>query len=185
MNEMIFYFFYNFAHQSIFVDKLIIFFAQTFPYIVAILAGLFLLFHHEIFKADNTIIILKQKYKEIFSVFLSGGLAWIFSKILKFLFHTLRPFEIFPQVQSLFPENGYAFPSSHATFFMALAVVLFFNHKKAGYFFMFFALLIGIARIMSGVHFPIDILGGFALGVIISLLVRFLYLKFAYSNRKM
>ena len=185
MNETIFYFFYNFAHQSIFVDKLIIFFAQTFPYIVAILAGLFLLFHHEIFKADNTIIILKQKYKEIFFIFLSSGLAWIFSKILKFLFHTLRPFDVLVNIRPLFPEAGYAFPSSHATFFMALAVALFFNHKKAGYLFMFFALLIGIARIMTGVHFPSDILGGFALGVIISLLIRFFFFRFAYSDRKM
>ena len=39
---------------------------------------------------------------------------------------------------------------------------------------MFFALLIGLARIIAGVHFPIDILGGFVLGGIVSFLVAFL-----------
>ena len=34
---------------------------------------------------------------------------------------------------------------------------------------MFFALIIGIARIMAGVHFPIDILGGFVLGSLIAI----------------
>jgi membrane-associated phospholipid phosphatase len=61
---------------------------------------------------------------------------------------------------------------------MALAFALYFNHKKvglpaqAGYWFIFFALLIGVARIMAGVHFPIDILGGFVLGFLIAFLLK-------------
>ncbi len=50
---------------------------------------------------------------------------------------------------------------------------------------MFFALLIGIARVMAGVHFSIDILGGFILGALIALIVQYLYPKFAYFKRKM
>jgi len=60
---------------------------------------------------------------------------------------------------------------------MALAFAIFLTHKKVGYWFMFFALLIGIARIIVGVHFPIDILGGFILGALIAYLVRFVYDK--------
>jgi len=37
---------------------------------------------------------------------------------------------------------------------------------------MFFAFLIGIARIIAGVHFPIDILGGFILGAGIAYLIK-------------
>jgi len=37
---------------------------------------------------------------------------------------------------------------------------------------MFFALLIGLARIVAGVHFPLDILGGFALGIAVAFLVK-------------
>ncbi|OGI90483.1 hypothetical protein A2911_02775 [Candidatus Nomurabacteria bacterium RIFCSPLOWO2_01_FULL_40_15] len=172
MNNQLFYFFYNFAHQSVFLDKFFVFFASIFPYIVVMLAGLFILFHHEIFKAENPIQIILQKKKEILMVFASGGLAWVIAKVLKILIHTERPFVLLKDVQSLVVDNSFAFPSGHATFFSALAVSIFFYHKKTGYWFMFFALLIGVARIVVGVHFPIDILGGFALGALIAYLLR-------------
>lgn len=160
MNESIFYFFYNFAHQSVLFDKKVVFLAVYFPYIVILLAGLFLIFYRKSFK---------ELFLVIFSVVLAGGI----SEVLKILIHLPRPFDAFPQVISLFPETGYAFPSFHATFFAALAVLLFFLSKKTGYIFMLFALLIGLSRIVSGVHFPIDILGGFILGGIVSYLFAF------------
>lgn len=184
MNETIFYFFYNFAHQSVSLDWLIVFCAQTFPYIVIMLAGIFLLFHHEIFRAQNPFQVLMQKYREILIVFFSAGIAVVLAKLFKLLFHTIRPFELLPQVQSLFFESDYAFPSGHATFFMALAFAIYFSHKKIGYVFMFLALIIGLARVVAGVHFPIDILGGFLLGIGTAYLVRHLSFRFAYFQGK-
>ena len=159
MNETIFFFFYNLAHQSVFFDNVIIFLAVYLIYVVVFLTLLFLLYC--------------KKWKEFILLCASGGLAWILAKILKVLIHTPRPFDIFPQVQSLFTETGYAFPSGHTMVASAIAFALFFINKKTGYVFMFFALLIGLARIIAGVHFPIDILGGFALGIGVSYLVAF------------
>lgn len=107
-------------------------------------------------------------------VFFSGFLAYFISEILKILFHTTRPFLALPNVQALFTESSYAFPSGHATFFSALAFAIFFLHKKAGYVFICFAVLIGVARIVAGVHFPVDILGGFVLGGLVAYLLRLL-----------
>jgi len=173
MNNQIFFFFYNLAHQSAFFDQIIIFLAVYFPYIVVILAGLFLLFHHEVLQAENPFRFFLQKKKEILLVFFSGCLAWFFAYILKILIHIPRPFAAFLSIHNLFSETGYAFPSGHATFFSALAFSIFFMHKKAGYVFLFFAILIGLARIVAGVHFPIDILGGFILGGIVAYSVAF------------
>lgn len=175
MNDKIFFFFYNLAHQSVFFDRLVIFTAEIFPYIVVFLAGIFLLFHREVLPSQNPLREFLKKWKEITLVFFSGFFAWLLAYILKFLVHTGRPFDIFPQVASLIPETGYAFPSGHATFFMALAFALFFNHKKIGYLFILFALLIGLARIIAGVHFPIDILGGFILGFVIAFFLKNVY----------
>lgn len=174
MNNFFFYFFYSLANQNQFLDSVIVFFAVTFPFIVVILAGLFLLFHHEILRAENPFRVFLEKKKEILIVFFSAFLAYFASVILKTLFHTARPFILLPGVSSLFGQSGYAFPSGHATFFGALAFSIFFMHKKAGYVFMLFALLIGIARIASGVHFPIDILGGLILGAITAYFVKIL-----------
>ena len=168
MNETIFYFFYNLAHQSVFFDNLIIFTAVYFPLVVDLLAFLFLLAHHDILSSTSPFAEFAKKWKEICFVFFSGGFAWIIAKVLKILINIPRPTVALPNVHSLFNETGYTFPSGHATFFMALAVTIFFFHRKAGYVFIFFALLISLARIIGGVHYPIDILGGFVLGSLVA-----------------
>lgn len=177
MNNQIFSFFYDLSHQSAFLDNIIIFFADTFPYIVVMLAGLFLLFHHEIAQAEDPFRVFWEKKREILKVFGASFLAYFISEILKFLFHTPRPFVALADVSSLFTQGGYAFPSGHATFFSTLAFSIFFMHKKAGYVFMAFALLIGLARITAGVHFPVDILGGFVMGGLVAHLVAYFVKK--------
>ncbi|MDO8591119.1 MAG: phosphatase PAP2 family protein, partial [bacterium] len=86
-------------------------------------------------------------------------------------------------VKNLFPsETGHAFPSGHATFYSALAMMMWFYHKRIGYALGVVALIIGISRIISGVHWPVDILGGYVLGICVSIGVYFLIKKFL--NRK-
>lgn len=172
MNHAIFYFFYNLSHQSLLIDKAIIFFAVYLPYIVIIMAGLFLLFHHEVFKTESPYRVFLQKKNEILLVFVTSIFAWILARLLKIIIHVDRPYAALPDVQTLFPESGFAFPSGHATFYMALAFSLFFLHKRVGYIFIGFALLIGIARIALGVHYPVDILGGFVLGAVVAYSVK-------------
>lgn len=172
MNELIFFFFYNLAHKSELFDKMIVFLALYFPYIVLILAGLFLLFHHEILRAENPFQFFLQKKKEILKVFFSGAVAWILAIVLKLLFHIARPTFFLTDIQPLLSKTTFSFPSEHASFFMALAVSIFLLHKKAGYVFMLFALVISLARIVAGVHFPVDILGGFILGALVAYFVK-------------
>ncbi len=179
MNNQIFYFFYNLAHQSDFSDKVIIFTADIFQYIVILSAGLFLLFYYKVFPSVNPFKVFFSKWKEILLVPFSAALATLVAIILKYLIHTSRPFLALSDVLPLFIGHGYAFPSGHATFFSALAVSLFFINKKVGYLFMFFALLISLARIIAGVHFPIDILGGFILGTATAYFVRFVLKLFS------
>ncbi len=172
IDQKLFFFFYNTAHRFVFLDKLVIFIADIFPYIVILLAGLFLLFHHDVIKSTNPFKELFQKWKEISLAFLSGIFAWFLASFLKYVIHSPRPFRQYEGVVTLFNETGYGFPSGHATFFMALAVSIFLVHKKAGKYFILFALLIGIARIIAGVHSPLDILGGFILGTLIAYIIK-------------
>jgi undecaprenyl-diphosphatase len=174
MNNQIFFFFYNLAHQSAFFDQVIIFLAVYFIYIAIISAVIFLLFNYKVLPSRNPIREFKNRWKDFVSVSLSVAVAWFFNKfIAKIIFHVLRPFVVFPQVHSLFPETGFAFPSGHSAVAMALACALFYTNKKIGYVFMFFALLIGVSRVVSGVHFPVDILAGFIEGFIIAYTVNY------------
>jgi membrane-associated phospholipid phosphatase len=174
MNQSIFYFFYNLTHQSSVFDQVIIFLAVYFPFIVLISAGLFLLFHHEILQAESPFRVFLEKKREILTVFFSFIFAFVAATVFKLIIHIDRSFVQFGDITPLFsPHQEYSFPSSHAAIFSALAVSIFLIHKKAGYVFIFFALLVGIARIIAGVHFPLDILGGFVLGGIVAYLVAY------------
>jgi len=71
-------------------------------------------------------------------------------------------------------DSSYSFPSGHTIFIFALATAVYFFHKKLGYFLYFSGLLIGLARISGGVHYPSDILGGIILGSLTSLFIFYL-----------
>lgn len=155
MNETLFNFFYSFAHQSPLMDMTIVFVAKWYGFII--LAVLFVyLFEHK----DNP----KKGVRDLFVVGVTAVSAYLIAYLFKDTFQTLRPFDANQAVKSLVAESGYAFPSGHATFFMALATSLWFYHKRLAVFFGISAILIGIARISAGVHWPIDILGGLFLG---------------------
>lgn len=172
MNISIFSYLYSFTHQLTFLDGLIVFCAVELIYIMFLVAGIFIFINYKFFQIRNTFIILRDKWKEIFSIILSPAIAWIIASSSKILIHTSRPFILLSNIQPLFKESGYAFPSGHATAISALAFAIYFKNKKLGYIFMIAGILIGLARIAGGVHFPVDIIGGYLLGFLVAFLVK-------------
>jgi undecaprenyl-diphosphatase len=78
----------------------------------------------------------------------------------------------------LFLHGGMdSFPSGHAMFFGALAMSLFFVHKRMGYLYFVVALIVGLARIAAGVHFPVDIFVSYILGIIIAYIFKLIFGK--------
>lgn len=107
----------------------------------------------------------KETLKEGVLVFCAVMIAWCISFMLKNTIELPRPFLTFPDVTPLFVYGGYnSFPSGHATLFAALGTMIFFFHKKVGIFFIAWAVLIGLSRIIVGIHFPLDVLFGWILG---------------------
>ncbi|MFA6393225.1 MAG: phosphatase PAP2 family protein [Candidatus Paceibacterota bacterium] len=172
MNNTIFLNLYSLAHQSVWFDNVIWFFAVPTIYIMFIVAAIFIFIHYKFYKIKDIFIILRDKWKDIFSIILSPVIAWIIASFLKVLIHTDRPFIVLSNIHALFIESGYAFPSGHSTAISALAFAIYFKNKSLGYVFMAVALLIGLARVASGVHFPIDIIGGYAVGFLVAFLVK-------------
>jgi undecaprenyl-diphosphatase len=68
-------------------------------------------------------------------------------------------------------RSGYSFVSDHASTAMAVAVALFLVHRWLGAVACLLALLQGCARVLMGVHYPTDVIGGFALGAATALLL--------------
>lgn len=157
MNQAILEFLYHFAAGSSWLTGLTIFVAVYLPYMIVIGLGA-----SAVFSNDKNF-----RQKIIFSFVVTAAL-WFIVLVFKEIFSLPRPFEILPNIVSLFPHSaGGAFPSGHATFFSALAGASFFlSYKRLGFWLGLAAILVVTARVAAGVHWPTDILAGLLIGSI-------------------
>lgn len=119
----------------------------------------------------------KIKKEQVIHAIFASLIAWAITALIKHFFPTLRPFMINGKEIEVFirPLDG-AFPSGHTAEAFALAVTIFMHDKKIGWFFLASALAIGIARVVANVHYPIDILGGALIGMLVAVMVEKIHL---------
>ena len=113
----------------------------------------------------------KIKKETVIHAIFSCLVAYAVTELIKTFFPTLRPFQFngaLPLTLTT-PLDG-AFPSSHTAVGFALAVTILKHDKKVGVLYLIMAGLVGIARIIAHVHYPVDIIGGAIIGTIISAL---------------
>jgi membrane-associated phospholipid phosphatase len=72
------------------------------------------------------------------------------------------------------PSMDASFPSDHATLAGAVAAGLLLVHRRTGIIAVVAALLMAFARVYVGVHFPIDVIAGLAVGTTVALAVQLL-----------
>lgn len=106
----------------------------------------------------------RYTWRKIAVISLTGIIAWTIAAIAKDIFLVPRPYMTLA-IEPLFRLGTLdSFPSGHATFFAAVSVAVYHYHRNLGALFVLATVLIGLARIIAGVHYPFDILAGFILG---------------------
>ncbi|PIR98036.1 MAG: hypothetical protein COT89_01160 [Candidatus Colwellbacteria bacterium CG10_big_fil_rev_8_21_14_0_10_42_22] len=172
-NEQVFNYLFSLAHRSAILDGFFIFFAKYLPWLIIVLV-LIKLFNKKNWKNDRPL------WKNRFQYLSLGVIAVIFSRgvianALETIITSPRPF-IALEIEPLFnhlAENS--LPSGHMAFLIPIALTAFLLSRKLGWFSLISVLLIGVSRVIAGIHWPADILVGILIGTIIFYLTLFIF----------
>ncbi len=156
------------AGHSAVLDLAIVLFAKYLIYLLVIVPLLFWFA-----KQDR----LRVRYRLV-AAFLSALLArFVVVEIIHLLLPRNRPFISYNLHQLITKDNESSFPSGHTTFAVALGMSLYFYNKKIGLIILVLACLMGVARVMAGIHYPSDVAGGVIVGIITAFLIEKLLAK--------
>lgn len=91
--------------------------------------------------------------------------ANIVLKVINLSYFRARPFDALPEANLVFyrPWDS-SCPSNPATFAFAVAVAIYLGDRRLGKVALGVATLWGLSRVYSGVHYPLDVVAGAALG---------------------
>jgi undecaprenyl-diphosphatase len=183
MNYPIFYFLYNLGLHSIFVSKVAFVLAQysnPFGFVLALIVLIGIFFTHKDWKDKKYI----EWVREMIVIGASVVSAYLVTFILKTLIHASRPFVLLSNIHPLVAETPYdSFPSGHATAFFALAMAIYLYDKKWGTVFFIIAILVSLSRVIAGVHFPIDVVVGAVIGILISYIAHGIFSKISKRSQ--
>jgi len=112
------------------------------------------------------------------TVILSMLSAWLFTETLKVIVQRPRPFEALANAPGLLPApetviahpSSFSFPSGDASLAMGAAVAFAYVSPRYRVPVLLLGISAALARVVVGVHYPFDVLGGIAVGVVSGLL---------------
>ena len=140
--------------------------------------GFFIAKYSEYILVLALVLFLAFSFKKYWRMLLEAMIAAVFTRfilveIIRWLWFRPRPF-VTNNVNLLVEYNAReaSFPSGHATFFFAISTIIYFYNKKIGALFFLSSILIVLARVFSGVHWPSDILAGAVVGIISGLTIK-------------
>lgn len=154
-------------------DNIFLFLANVFPFFLLFFLVAFLFNLHitnyrfstgknrmeqfRLWMLDNILIIFSA---------LSG---WLIAEILKQVSMIPRPYIADPTLHHILAFGNYtAFPSMHTAIMSAVSFIVLFSHRTVGIFLLASSIVIGLSRVVVGVHYVSDIVGGVLVGLLVA-----------------
>ena len=122
----------------------------------------------------------------------------ISSGLLKPLFHRLRPCEVLGNVHFWNRDSGwittpveitrvykssFSFPSGHAANITASMLFIGLVYRKLLVYLVVIAAIVSFSRIYVGVHWPLDVSAGIALGILLAVFTYFIFKRFTPQEK--
>ena len=169
MDTALFFALHGLAKHWIALDYLAIFFAKYAIYFFA-LSCVFFLWH---------------KKQVLFDCVLAGLFALGMNQVIGLFFYRPRPYVTLHLEPLIDGASGKSFPSDHTAVSFALATVFAHAYPRWRIPAYACALCIAFARIVVGVHYPGDIVGGIGVGVASGFMAREWYPRISRFRKKL
>ena len=169
LDQKLFIWINSFAGKSSIVDNLasILCSDHFFPVLLSLLLlGLW-------FGSNN----LKNRViyqKCVFISFIGLAIANLNVALVNFIFFRDRPFNNHEVTLLFYEPTDSSFPSNAIAATTALACGIWIANKRLGSISFGAFLIFGFIRIFSGIHYPIDILGGLLIGILSTVVARYI-----------
>lgn len=119
--------------------------------------------------ATRDVVQREKNQRAVLWAMASIGIVCAMMMLINNNYFRLRPFDVLPgdSINLLFykPTDS-SFPSNIAAVIFALAIPIFIKNKRYGSWLLALAILTAFGRVYMGVHFPLDVLCGAALGAL-------------------
>lgn len=153
-NVSLFFLIFNLHGRSLILDNLMVFGAETLVY--------FVIFTMVLLTIKGGANERKSLLLAIFSLVIS----LVIVKIIRLFYFEPRPFITYYLTPLVNNVQNASFPSTHITRMTCIAFAYYFYKSKYAPLMLIFLIWMGFARIYIGVHYPLDIIGGFVVGII-------------------
>lgn len=118
---------------------------------------------------------LKHKVKAVIVAMFAVGSAFLVEYLISAIRTRPRPFLVYNSIFRLDNVSGTisSFPSSHAVIVFAVSTsLLLYGHRRLGSALLILAVLVSVARVAAGVHYPSDVVVGAILGTATGFLTK-------------
>ena len=178
LDKELFNFFYGLTGQSRALDWLFIFFAKYLFWLI-VFWFIWVIFT----KKDwgDAWPVWKNRFQYLSLAFISFLISrGIVTNVIDNLLQSPRPFAALGVEALINHANVNSFPSGHMASLIPIALTLFIVRRSSGIWVLIATLAVGLARVITGVHWPSDILGGIAVGIL-----SFSAVYLVFRNRKL
>lgn len=154
MNKKIFLKMYNTAKSNKFIKEITIGVARVSSWVF------FLVYALLIFT------LFLDKNDKLYMVIVIPALTIAVNMLARKTLKRPRPFDEL-NIKPLLPHsNVYSFPSNHCASALIIAAAVYYVNPYAGMWVAMMAVVTGLSRIAAGLHYPVDVLAGYAVAIV-------------------